>query len=147
MIIVLDNIRSALNVGSIIRTCDAFGVTNIYICGLTPPETTEKVKKTSLGAEKTISFKHFRTTLEAIQELKNEGKYVVGLEINEEAKDISKAILQNKDFALVVGNEVSGIAPEVLKKCDLVVKIPMKGVKESLNVSVAFGISLYALLS
>lgn len=144
MIVVLDNLRSALNVGSILRSCDAFEIKEVWVCGITPGPENPKVIKTSLGAEKSIKIEHFKSTTEAIKRLKALSYYIVCLEINEKARDIST--LKNKgSFALIVGNEVSGISPEVQEACDILVKIPMKGIKESLNVAVAFGIAGFLL--
>lgn len=142
MIVVLDNLRSALNVGSIIRTCDAFGISEIYFCGITPGTDSPKVQKTSLGAEKTIKSTYFPTTKEAVLALKNNGKVIVGLETGPTAINIT-TFETSKNLALVVGNEVNGIAPEVQNECDILLEIPMLGVKESLNVSVAFGIAAF----
>lgn len=131
--------------GSIIRASDAFGVFAIYLCGMTAGPEDKKVKKTALGGEKEIQFKKFRTTLDAVDEAKSQGFVVIGLEIIRGAKNISTLELNSKKIALVVGNEVSGVAPEVLARCDKVVKIPMQGQKESLNVSVAYGIAAFLL--
>lgn len=144
MIVVLDNIRSALNVGSILRSCDAFGIKEVYFCGITPDASSPKVKKTALGAEKTVESAYFKTTKEAIERLKTLHCYIVGLEINENAEDIDQFKTDQK-IALIVGNEVSGISEDVQKSCDLLVKIPMEGTKESLNAAVAFGIAAYKL--
>jgi tRNA G18 (ribose-2'-O)-methylase SpoU len=143
MIVILDNIRSALNVGSIIRTCDAFGIKEIVLCGLTPDQTNPKVLKTALGAEKNLNFKQFSNTLEAVKYFKEKGLLIISLELTEDAVPVNK--IKNGNFALVIGNEVSGVSPEVLRESDQVVQIPMQGIKESLNVSVAFGIAAYAL--
>lgn len=142
MIVILDNIRSALNVGSILRSCDAFGVKEVYFCGITPDANSPKVVKTALGAEKTIRPNYFRSTKEAIKKANALHCCIVGLEINKKAVDI-KRFKKDKKLALVVGNEVSGIAGDAQNACDLLVKIPMKGSKESLNVAVAFGIAAY----
>lgn len=144
MIVILDNIRSALNVGSIVRTCDALGVKDIYFCGITPSIDSPKVKKTSLGAEKNIKAHDFPSTKAAIDEIKKNSMQIIGLELTSDAVDIS-GVRTDKNFALVVGNEVSGISSDVLLLCDLTVMIPMSGVKESLNVAVAFGIAAYNL--
>lgn len=145
MIAVLDNIRSALNVGSIIRTSEGLGIKEIYICGITPDENNVKVLKTSLGAEKNIFFKHFNTTNEAINYLKEKDIMIIALEITEDAWELSEICPKN-NFALVVGNEVSGVSPEALKASDIKAKIAMAGKKESLNVSVAYGIAAFTIL-
>lgn len=147
MIVVLDNIRSALNVGSILRTCDAFSVSDVYLGGITPGIENRKVLKTSLGAEKNIDFKTFSDTKEAVLLLKKTGFRVYALEIYENAKDLDdfKHGTGNDHAALVIGNEVSGISSDILALCDEIFQIPMKGIKESLNVAVAFGIAMYVM--
>lgn len=144
MIVVLDNIRSALNVGSIIRTCDAFGINKVYFCGITPEPGNPRVLKTSLGAEKNIDINISSSTYDTVKELKSKGNKIIGLEITKNSTEISN-VKTGKDITLVVGNEVSGISEDVLGLCDILAEIPMRGVKESLNVSVAFGIAAYQL--
>jgi 23S rRNA (guanosine2251-2'-O)-methyltransferase len=145
VIVILDNLRSALNVGSIIRTCDALGIGEVYFCGITPEITNPKVKKTSLGAEKSIIATHFSRTQDAISSIKSSDMQIVSLEVTNNASDVSGYVPAH-NFALIVGNEVSGIGNEILELSDKVVMIPMKGHKESLNVSTAFGIAAYVLL-
>lgn len=144
MILILDNLRSAQNVGSILRTCDAFGISEVYFCGITPDTENPKVKKTSLGAEKTLKTKYFQNAEDAVSDLKKKSYTVAALEITDGAADIGNAKVK-EPLGLVVGNEVSGIAEDVLSLCDIVIRIPMQGKKESLNVSVAFGIAAYIL--
>ncbi len=144
MIVILDNLRSALNVGSIIRSSDAFGIKEIYFCGITPSIKHKKVLKTSLGAEKHILAYDMQTTENAIAKLRNNGYQIIGLEISDNSIELSDAKTADK-FALIVGNEVSGLSGEIQKLCDLLIAIPMKGIKESLNVAVAFGIAAYKL--
>jgi tRNA G18 (ribose-2'-O)-methylase SpoU len=145
MIVVLDNLRSALNVGSIIRTCDALGISEIYFCGITPGPDNPKVKKTSLDAENNIEAHVGEQTRDAVLRLKESGKILIALELTEDAKPIYAAT-GSENTVLVVGNEVSGVSPDVLDIVDSKVMIPMMGIKESLNVSVAFGIAAYQLL-
>ncbi len=146
MIIILDNIRSAHNVGSIIRTADALGIKDIYFCGITPdPLSNNKVIKTSLGAEKNIKIIISKNILEVILDLKDKNMKIIGLEISKNSININK--FKENNIALVVGNEVSGLSEEVINICDLIVNIPMKGIKESLNVSVAFGIAAYTIIN
>lgn len=144
MIVVLDNLRSALNVGSIVRTCDGLGIRDLYICGITPELNNNKVLKTSLGAEKKLKSKYFNTTQDAILYLKENSYKIIGLEITEDSIPIN-LINKEKKIALVVGNEVSGVSEDILKECDLITHIPMKGNKKSFNVSVAFSIAAYSL--
>ncbi|MDD3679092.1 MAG: TrmH family RNA methyltransferase [Patescibacteria group bacterium] len=143
MKVVLENIRSAQNVGSIIRTCDAFGIRDIYFCGITPTPENKKVLKTSLGAEKNINTHYKISTTQALSELKKDNE-LIALEITQNAIDIKK-FKSEKNIVIVLGNEISGISDQSLSLCDKVLKIPMKGTKESLNVAVAFGIAAFEL--
>lgn len=143
--LVLDNIRSALNVGSIIRTSEASGVEKIYFCGITPDTSDQKVLKTSLGAEKTLETEYKKTTIEAVNELKEAGFQIVSLEQSQKSEDFRKT-KYSYPVCLIVGNEVSGVSDEILKISDKIVEIPMRGKKNSLNVSVATGIALYEIL-
>ncbi len=144
---VLDNIRSAYNVGSIFRTSDGAGIDKLYLCGITPTPENPRVGKTALDAEKSIAWEHSWSVLETVRKLQNDGYMIVSLEGGNSAADLfsSLTFMKEKDqpIALVVGNEVSGIDPEVVKMSSLCVYIPMEGVKESLNVATAFGIAAY----
>ncbi|MFA4999340.1 MAG: TrmH family RNA methyltransferase [Parcubacteria group bacterium] len=149
-IAILDNIRSAHNVGSIFRTADAFGISEVYLCGTTPTpvdkfgRTRRDIEKVALGAEKTMPWKYFSSTLRAVNSSKRKGIKIFSIEQNEKSEDISKLNnYKNFDIALVFGNEVEGISQKVLKNSDKIFEIPMFGKKESLNVSVAFGIAVY----
>lgn len=144
MIVILDNLRSALNVGSIIRTCDAFGIKEVYFSGITPGPDNPKVKKTSLGAEKNIKARVVPSTRKLIVLLKKNGMNIYSLEISKEALDI-RGFMPVEPFVLIVGNEVSGVSEDLLALSNKVLKIGMQGTKESLNVSVAFGIAAYTL--
>jgi len=145
--IVLDNIRSRENVGSIFRTADGVGVSKIYLCGTTPTPPHDKISKTALGAETWIPWEYRRNTWQAITGLKQEGIFILGLEQTKDAQNIFMfGGKTSKHVALVVGNEVKGISPKILKYCDKIVQIPMFGKKESLNVSVATGIALFQLV-
>lgn len=142
--IILDNIRSAYNVGSIFRTADGAGVTKIYLCDYTPTPENPKVTKTSLGAEKAVEWEYYKQTGRLLLKLKKEGVRLVALEVAPEAQNIFK-YKPRFPLALVVGNEVRGVGKNVLKYADDILEIPMHGKKESLNVSVATGIALYKL--
>jgi len=143
--VICDNIRSLENIGSIFRTADALGVTKIYLCGIcgTPPN--PKISKTALGAEKNIPWEYAKQTGRLIDKLKKQGIEVVALEQAKNSIDYSK-YRPKFPIALVVGNEVKGISTAVLKKCDKITELPMVGKKESLNVSVAFGIAGYEII-
>ena len=150
IIVVLDNIRSAHNVGSIFRTADAFGITEIYLCGTSPTPVDKfgrlrkDIAKVSLGAEKTVPWKYFSSSLRAVNLLKKKGVKILSIEQSEGSADIHDIKLyQNTDIALVFGNEVDGVSPKILRLSDKIFEIPMYGKKESLNVSVAFGIVVY----
>ncbi len=149
MIVILDNIRSVHNVGSIFRTSDAAGVEKIYLCGTTPTpidrfgRPRNDLAKVSLGAEKTVPWEYEESTLEVVRKLKKEGVKVFGAEQYEGSVDYTSVNYPEK-CAFVFGNEVGGVSLDVLAECNEVIEIPMKGEKESLNVSVATGIILFA---
>ena len=153
-ILILDNIRSTHNVGSIFRTADAAGVGMIYLVGTTPTPVDKfgrkrkDIAKASLGAEETISWKYEKTIVPVISKLKKAGYAVVSLEQSPKSIDYKKAgkLLKGKPIAIILGNEVEGVSQKALIKSDYIVEIPMKGKKESLNVSVATGIALFRLL-
>ena len=142
--VVCHNIRSRYNVGSIFRTADGVGVNKIFLCGITPAPPHQKIEKVSLGAEKNMPWGKYRQTWSVLEKLRKEGFFIFALENKiksaENIFDFSKR--QNK-IALVVGNEVNGISPAIISRCDKIVYIPMRGKKESLNVAVAFGIAAY----
>lgn len=152
MTLVLHNIRSVFNVGSVFRTADAAGVQKIFLTGYTPAPVDrfnlprKDFAKVSLGAEKTISWSQTKTLAAAIKQLKKEGFYIVAVE---QAKSSTPLFNfkkpKSKPLALVLGNEVRGISKQSLALCDEIVEIPMRGAKESLNVSVAAGIAMFIL--
>lgn len=145
---VLDNIRSALNVGAIFRTADGAGISRLYLCGITPTADNAKVMKTSLGAETSVPWEHRRNVLETSKELKAAGYQLWALEGGATAGNIFhnlEYIHPDQPIALIVGNEINGIDPAVVEICDHCVYIPMSGIKESLNVATAFGIAAYLL--
>ena len=146
--LILHNIRSTHNVGSIFRTADAAGVKKIYLCGYTPTpidrfgRKRKDIAKVALGAEETVEWEHFEKIEELIDKLKKENKQIVALEQDKSSVSYKDFVLE-KDTAFILGEERNGIEKEILDKCDAVVEIPMKGKKESLNVSVATGIVLF----
>lgn len=142
--VILDNIRSAWNAGSILRSADGFGFTHVYICGITPTPDNDAVTKTSLGAEDAVPWSYHKDALKLAKGLKKEGWKVFALEEDKLANEIRSAANENYDLALVVGNEVTGVDPELLDLCDDILMIPMRGEKKSFNVAVAFGIAAYA---
>lgn len=152
LVAILHNIRSLHNVGSIFRTADAAGVGKIYLCGITPspldrfgrPE--KNLTKVSLGAEKYVSWEKSGTTGKTIKALKNQGYRILAVEQSKKSVPYDKFKTgKDKKIALILGNEVKGLSSAILEKCDKILEIPMRGKKESLNVSVAFGIVAFEL--
>ncbi|MEX0916776.1 MAG: RNA methyltransferase [Candidatus Spechtbacterales bacterium] len=155
MIAILDNIRSMHNVGAVFRTSDGVGIEKIYLCGYTPTPTHEKlghirpqVAKVALGAEEWIAWEKRANAWRLLDELKKEGHTIIALEQSERSVPLESVRLtkaQWKKSALVVGHELEGLSPGILKRADIIAEIPMAGKKNSLNVSVAFGIAAYTL--
>lgn len=150
---VLDNIRSVYNVGSIFRTCNAAGIRKIILCGITPTPLDKKGRKRSdfakvaLGAEDLVQWEYQESTEEALKSLKEEGGYIVAIEQDERSVDYKKVdIAEKQNVAFVIGAEVDGMSKGTLALCDVVAEIPMLGTKESLNVTIAFGIAIYRIL-
>ena len=141
-VLIVPSIRSGHNVGAIFRTADGSGVDKIYLCGYTACPPHVQIDKVSLGAEKWIPWEKCKQTGRLLKKLKQMGYNIVGLEQTKDSKDIFK-YKPKFPLALIVGNEVRGIDKKLLKYCDQTVEIPMKGRKESLNVSVAAGIAMY----
>jgi tRNA G18 (ribose-2'-O)-methylase SpoU len=139
---VLDNIRSLHNVGSILRTADAAGVRKLYLCGMTGTPPRQEIRKAALGAEETVAWEYFKQTGAALEKLKSEGYVLIALENTPASVDYRRAVYRFP-LALVVGHEYHGIAPEILARCDAAISLPMRGMKSSLNVAVAFGIAAY----
>jgi tRNA G18 (ribose-2'-O)-methylase SpoU len=147
VIVVLENIRSAYNVGSVFRTADAFLIEAIYICGYTARPPHREIKKTALGAEETIVWKHFSTTAEAINELKGSGYKVYAVEQAEGSIELHKlAFEQNQKIAVVFGNEVAGVEQATIQLCEGCIEIPQLGMKHSLNIATAAGVVLWEMV-
>lgn len=148
--VILDNVRSVHNVGSIFRTADAVGTEKIYCCGITPTplDRFKKVRadfaKVALGAEASVGWESAKNTGEIIERLKRDGWKIFAVEQGKDSMPYDKAPRGAK-IALVMGNEVDGVSPDVLAAADALLEIPMRGKKESLNVAVAFGIVAFAL--
>lgn len=139
---VLDNIRSLHNVGAIFRTADGAGMGGLILSGITGTPPRSEIRKAALGAEEAIPWRYTPTTLAALEWLEEQGYYVVALEKTGTSKLLYKIELR-RPLALVIGNEFHGIQPEILQHVDVTAHLPMRGVKTSLNVSVAFGIAAY----
>lgn len=146
LIVIAHNIRSRENVGSIFRTADSAGVGKLYLCGITPVPPHEKIAKTALGAENYVPWEYAKQTHKLIDRLKKEGYQILALEKTKDAENIFK-LKPKFPAALVLGNEVKGLSPAIMKKCDKKIAIPMYGKKESLNVAVAFGVAAYVILN
>ena len=150
--VLLHNIRSTHNVGSIFRTSDALGVSGIYLSGYTPLPTDKfnrprkDIGKVALGAEKNISWEYIKNPDKIIKKLKKEKYQIIAIEQSKKSKDYKKVKVKYP-VLFVVGNEVDGIEKNILSFCDIISEIPMRGEKESLNVSVAFGVALFRLLN
>ncbi|MDD4412328.1 MAG: RNA methyltransferase [Patescibacteria group bacterium] len=140
--LILPNIRSCFNVGAMFRTADACGVDKIFLVGFTPAPPNPRIDKVSLGAETWVPFETRQNLPELINQLKQEGFTIIGLEKTEQSRLIN-SINYSGNIALIVGNEVDGIPIETQTLCEHVVHIPMYGNKESLNVSIAAGIAMY----
>lgn len=145
MEVLLDNIRSAWNVGSMLRTCDGAGVRRVHLCGVSSTPDNPKVAKTSLGAEKSLPWSFHPDGVAAAQTFHKQGMRLWALEGGPRAESLfdAAAELPGAPVVLVAGNELSGVDPGILEQCERVVCLPMQGIKGSLNVAVAFGIAVY----
>lgn len=144
VVVVLDNVRSMNNVGSFFRTCDAFSVGSVVLCGITGAPPNREIHKTALGAENTVSWVKENDTVAAVRELKADGYTVVAVEQVEGAAMLQDFECRDDEkYALVFGNEVAGVAQEVVSECDAAIEIPQAGTKHSLNVSVSGGVVLW----
>jgi tRNA G18 (ribose-2'-O)-methylase SpoU len=145
MIVLVDNVRSTFNVGSILRIADGVGAERVFLCGITPTPGNAGVTKTALGAQDSVCWVYYANAVEAAAELRAQGVALWALENAPASQSILEWSLASAsgDVALVVGNELTGIDPGVLEQCEHVLHIPMGGTKGSLNVAVAFGIAAY----
>ena len=143
--IVLDNVRSALNVGSVFRTSDAFLIENIILCGITATPPNKEIRKAALGASDSVNWEFEEDTINAVNKLKNKGYHIMGIEQAEKSSKLNNFILPNKPIAIIMGNEVKGVAQNVIDICDEVMEIPQFGTKHSLNISVTTGIVIWEL--
>jgi len=150
-ILILDNIRSVENVGAMFRTADAVGIDKIYLVGYTPApldrfgRKRNDLHKSALGAEEFVAWEQVKNITILLNKLKKEDFQIIAIEQDEKSIDYKKVKLKFKN-AFIVGTEVTGIPKNILKKCDVIAEIPMYGKKESLNVSVAFGIAIFGIL-
>jgi 23S rRNA (guanosine2251-2'-O)-methyltransferase len=143
IVVVLDNVRSMNNVGSIFRTADAFLVEKMVLCGITGTPPHREITKTAIGAEKSLTWEYQNSTLEAVKQLKMQGYVVVALEQAEGSVNLMEHPITQRPVAFVLGNEIDGVAQEVIDCCDVCVEIPQLGTKHSFNVAVSFGMLLW----
>jgi tRNA G18 (ribose-2'-O)-methylase SpoU len=144
LIIILDDIRSLNNIGSVFRTSDAFLVEKIFLCGITATPPNKEIHKTALGATETVSWEYFENVLEVIEKLKSEGVKVYAIEQVESAIFLQDFEIENdQKYALVFGNEVFGVAQKAVEICNGTIEIPQLGTKHSLNIAVSAGIVIW----
>lgn len=144
LIMVLDNIRSLHNVGSVLRTADAFRLEAVWMCGITAVPPSPEIHKTALGAEDSVAWRYFENTLQAVEELKRKGYTVLAVEQVKGSLKLGEfSFERGRHYALVMGNEVKGVQQEVVDACDQALEIPQYGTKHSMNVSVTAGIVMW----
>ena len=145
LIVLVDNVRSLYNVGSIFRTSDGAMIEKLILAGFTPHPPRKEIEKTALGSTKSVPWEYIKHPIEIIQSLKERGYKICCLELTD--KSIHYNDIKTSDFpiCLVIGNEISGVSKEVIELCDLAIEIPMYGIKQSLNVAVAYGIAVFEL--
>lgn len=147
LVVVLDNVRSLYNVGSVFRSGDAFRVESIYLCGITATPPNAEIHKTALGGEDSVDWKYFATTEEAVNQLKADSYFVYSIEQVEGSTKLQRLETeQGQRYAVVFGNEVKGVSQSVVDLCDGCLEIPQFGTKHSLNVSVTAGIVIWEFL-
>lgn len=144
LVVVLDNVRSLNNVGSVFRTSDAFLVEAICLCGITATPPNAEIHKTALGAENSVDWTYYEDTKEAVKSLKEEGYVICAVEQAQNSVMLNEVEIDaTKKYAVILGNEVKGVAQEVVDICDCCIEIPQYGTKHSLNVSVATGLVIW----
>ena len=146
--VVLDNVRSAHNVGSAFRTADSFGIDRVFLCGISAVPPSAEIRKSALGAEDAVPWTHFDDTLDALAALRAEGYTLVAVEQTVHSLKLGRDFRREpgRKYAFVFGNEVSGVRQDVVDACDLSLEIPQYGTKHSLNVSVSVGVVLWELV-
>lgn len=143
--VLLDSIRSSYNVGSIFRTSDGVMIEKIFLCGYTPTPENKDVLKTALGSQESVQWEYVKDPKEVIEKLKSEGVKISALELTEKSTDYAKVNPAGFPFCLILGNEISGVSQDLLDMCDFTIEIPQYGIKQSLNVGVAYGVSIFEL--
>ena len=146
LIVILDNVRSLNNIGSVFRTCDAFLIEKIYLCGITATPPNKEIHKTALGATDSVVWEYVENTLLAVEKLKEQGVYIISIEQAENSTMLNDFQSNGKQkYAIIFGNEVKGVEQEVVSASDEVIEIPQYGTKHSLNISVSAGIAIWEL--
>ena len=146
--VVLDNVRSAHNVGSAFRTADSFGIDRVFLCGISAVPPSAEIRKSALGAEDAVPWTHYDDTLDALAALRADGYILVAVEQTVHSRKLGRDFRREpgRKYALVFGNEVSGVRQDVVDACDMSLEIPQYGTKHSLNVSVSVGVVLWELV-
>jgi tRNA G18 (ribose-2'-O)-methylase SpoU len=148
LVVVLDSVRSSNNVGSVFRTSDALLVRKICLCGITATPPDREIHKTALGAENSVDWEYFKTTQEAVENLRTQGYTIIAIEQVEQSISLHQYLpLPNEKLALIFGNEVKGVQQEVVNLCDKTIEIPQFGTKHSFNIAVSAGIVLWDLFN
>ncbi|MAW67875.1 MAG: RNA methyltransferase [Flavobacteriaceae bacterium] len=148
VIVILDNIRSAHNVGSVFRTCDAFLIDKIILCGITAIPPNKEIRKTALGSSESVDWRYYKNTEEVIMKLKKKDYQIIAVEqANKSIKLESFRPENEKKYAIIFGNEIKGISQKIIDNSDSVIEIPQFGTKHSLNVSVSAGIVIWDIFS
>lgn len=148
LVVVVDNVRSLNNIGSIFRTADGFAVERVVLCGISACPPSPEIHKTALGAEDSVAWSYSASALEAVEALKNDGYTMAALELVHDSVALDRfAIEPGRRYAIVVGNEVDGVDQAVVDACDLSLEIPQSGTKHSLNVSVSAAVAMWTFYS
>lgn len=145
LVVVLDNVRSAMNVGSIFRTCDAMAVEKIHLCGITATPPNKEITKTAIGATDAVAWTYFSKTEDALRALRSDGYHIISIEQTDASIDLAHVRIPEGKVAIVLGNEVQGVSDTALGLSDQAVELAQYGTKHSLNVSVCAGIVIYSL--
>jgi 23S rRNA (guanosine2251-2'-O)-methyltransferase len=143
--VLLDSIRSNYNVGSIFRTSDGAMIKKLFLCGFTPHPPKKEILKTSLGSTESVEWEYVKNPVDVVQRLRNEGVKICALELTEGSTPYFSITQADFPLCLLVGNEITGVRQELLDLCDMALEIPQYGIKQSLNVAVAYGISIFEL--
>jgi len=145
VIVILDSIRSSYNVGSIFRTSDGVMIEKLFLCGYTPHPPKKEVLKTALGSQDSVAWEYVKNPKEVVRKLKEQGIKICALELTEASIPNYKFGKENFPMAIIVGNEITGVSQDLLDMCDMSIEIPQYGIKQSLNVAVAYGVAIFDL--